>query len=188
MSRSRPAARSRICRDGWISGLGGWRMASLSGPVQAGKARPRSSKSGSSAGDPQALPFSQPVGEGAMLGGQVLDPRAELRDVRPGGQGKSGALFLGGGLGFAGAQWRELLAGVTVAQFGVGSDVRQPDPARRRQTKPWCMICRRSGLRSPGSTPYEGSPHAQFTDRHGGLGRGEPARLAALLPDADHGS
>ena len=41
-SASRSITRSRICGDGVISGLGGCKMASLDGPVQGGKAWPRS--------------------------------------------------------------------------------------------------------------------------------------------------
>ena len=77
-------------------------------------------------GDHQALPFSQLAGEGAVLGGQVGDPLAELRNLLPRGQGELGALLLGGGLGLGGAQRRELLAGVPAAQFAVGGDGQLP--------------------------------------------------------------
>lgn len=42
LSASRPAARAMTRADGRISGLWGWRMASLPGVSQAGKAWPRS--------------------------------------------------------------------------------------------------------------------------------------------------
>ena len=34
------------------------------------------------------------------------------------------------------------------------SELRQPDPARRRQTKSCCMACRRSGVRIPLAPPF----------------------------------
>ena len=66
-------------------------------------------------GDHQALPFGQLGGEGSVLGGQVLDPLAELRNLLPRGQGELVVLLVGGGLGFGRAQRRELLTGVPTA-------------------------------------------------------------------------
>src|SRR5215469_513309 len=61
-----------------------------------------------------------------MLGGQLVDPLAELRDVLPCGQGELVVLLPGDGLGFGGAQRRVLLAGVAAAQFGVGGHGQLP--------------------------------------------------------------
>ena len=36
-----------------------------------------------------------------------------------------------------------------VPRHQTGSDLRQPDPARHRQTKPGCMACSRSVVRIP---------------------------------------
>jgi hypothetical protein len=66
------------------------------------------------------------VSERAALGGQVLDPLGWFRDLLPRGQGELGALRLGGGRGFGGAQRRVLPGGVPTAEFGVGSDSQVP--------------------------------------------------------------
>jgi hypothetical protein len=72
--------------------------------------------------DSLALPIGQPVSEGAVAGGQVGDPPVYLAGRLVRGEGEFVALGPGGGLGFGGAQRREVLAGVAAAQFGVGGD------------------------------------------------------------------
>ena len=99
-SASRSAARSRTRAEGRICGFGGCRIALREDPVQAGKGPAYVSVAGVFGGDHQALPVSQPGGEPAAPGVQVLDPRASIRDVRPGGQCELGAPGVGDGRWF----------------------------------------------------------------------------------------
>jgi hypothetical protein len=55
-------------------------------------------------------------------GGQAGDPLVDLARRLVRGEGELVALGAGGGLGFGGAQRREVLAGVAAAQLGVGGD------------------------------------------------------------------
>ena len=99
------AARSRLC---------------VAGPGREGLAEV--AVVGVLGGDGQALPVGEPFGEGAVRGGQVLDPLAHLAGWLARGQGELGALGLGGGFGFGRAERRVVLAGVAAAEFGVGGD------------------------------------------------------------------
>ena len=55
-------------------------------------------------GDGQVLQVREPLGERAVRGCQVLNPLAHFRGRFPRGQGELGALAVGGGFGFSGAE------------------------------------------------------------------------------------
>jgi hypothetical protein len=50
-----------------------------------------------------------------VAGGEILDPLADHSGRLP----RVDALLVGGGVGFSGSEWGNVLAGVTAAQFGV---------------------------------------------------------------------
>ena len=58
--------------------MGGCKIGSLRGLVQAGNAGPRSPWSGVFGRDRLALPVGEPIGEGPVPGDQVGDPLAGL--------------------------------------------------------------------------------------------------------------
>ena len=72
--------------------------------------------------DQLTLPVGEPVGEGPVPGGQITDPMADLPGRLVEVHCELVALGLGGGLGFTGAQRREVLTGMAAAQLGVRGD------------------------------------------------------------------
>ena len=146
---SRSATRSRTQDDGWISGLGGWRIAVL--PLSA---REREGGAdvvdGVFGGDGHAVAFGQPGGEIAVPRGGFLDLAGGLRQagrrsgrlafaaVSPAVPGAGRDLVLtvvivpcapGRGLRFGGGERGPGLAGVAMAELGVGGLGQAEPPA-----------------------------------------------------------
>src|SRR5215469_10826701 len=105
-------------RGGRDLGLGRLQDRLLAGAGPGGECRAVVAVIGVLRRDHLALPVGQPVSEGAVAGCQVGDPLVYLARRLVRGEGEFVALGAGRGLGFGGAQRREVPAGVAAAEFG----------------------------------------------------------------------
>jgi len=87
--------------------------------------------------DRLALPVREPVGEGPAPRSQLPDPLARLRCLLPRCQREPGTLGAGGRPGLGRPQRREVLAGVSAAQLGVGGQLRRDCPCSSHGAWVW---------------------------------------------------